>query len=64
MENVSVNRLCRDQVITAVNNRLPGPTVVAQEGDTLVVHVNNKSPYDVTIHWYDIYLHDFIINID
>lgn len=52
MGNLTVNRLCRDQVITAVNGGLPGPTIVAEDGDTLVVRVNNVSPYNVTIHWY------------
>ena len=26
--------------------------IEAYEGDTVVVHVINDSPYDVTIHWY------------
>ncbi|KAG6437357.1 hypothetical protein SASPL_102271 [Salvia splendens] len=47
-----MNRLCKDQVITAVNGGLPGPAIVARDGDTLVVLVNNISPYNVTIHWY------------
>ncbi|XP_030479719.1 laccase-7 [Cannabis sativa] len=54
VEDVSVRKLCRNQVITAVNNSLPGPTIKVNEGDTLVVHVSNKSPYDVTIHWHGI----------
>ena len=31
---------------------VPGPVIEAYEGDTVVVHVINDSPYDVTIHWY------------
>ena len=31
---------------------VPGPVIEASEGDTVVVHVINDSPYDVTIHWY------------
>ena len=54
-----MHRLCRDQVITAVNSgTLPGPIIVARDGDTLVVRVNNVSPYNVTIHWYVICLHN------
>ncbi|KAG6427411.1 hypothetical protein SASPL_111656 [Salvia splendens] len=53
--NLTVNRLCRDQVITAVNGGLPGPTIVAEDGDTLVVRVNNVSPYNVTIHWHGVF---------
>jgi len=51
VEDISVQRLCRQQVITAVNGTLPGPTINAREGDTVVVHVFNKSPYNLTIHW-------------
>ncbi|KAL5550456.1 hypothetical protein UlMin_000632 [Ulmus minor] len=54
VEEVTVRKLCRDQVITAVNGSLPGPPIVAREGDTVVVHVRNKSPYPITIHWHGI----------
>ncbi|KAL1545855.1 laccase [Salvia divinorum] len=53
--NLRLNRLCKNQVITAVNGGLPGPTIVAQDGDTLVVRVNNISPYNVTIHWHGVF---------
>ncbi|KAK4418993.1 Laccase-7 [Sesamum alatum] len=42
VQNLTLNRLCRNQVITAVNGSLPGPTLRVKEGDTLVVHVFNK----------------------
>ncbi|KAG6474180.1 hypothetical protein ZIOFF_068104 [Zingiber officinale] len=48
--NLSVRRLCQDTVITAVNGQMPGPTIEVNEGDTLVVHVINDSPYNMTIH--------------
>ncbi|XP_020236502.1 laccase-7 [Cajanus cajan] len=54
VEDIAVQRLCHKQVITAVNGILPGPTINAREGDTVVVHVFNKSPYNVTIHWHGI----------
>ncbi|KAG8374376.1 hypothetical protein BUALT_Bualt11G0125500 [Buddleja alternifolia] len=55
VQNLTVNRLCRNQVITAVNGSLPGPTLRVNEGDTLVVHVNNNSPYNLTIHWHGVF---------
>jgi laccase len=51
VQNLTVKRLCKDQVITAVNGTLPGPTLEVEEGDNLVIHVFNKSPYNLTIHW-------------
>ncbi|KAK9289428.1 hypothetical protein L1049_007583 [Liquidambar formosana] len=55
VQNLTVRRLCHEQVITAVNGSLPGPTLQVREGDTLVVHVFNKSPYNLTIHWHGIF---------
>ena len=52
---MTVNRLCQNQVITAVNGSLPGPTLRAKEGDTIIVHVFNKSPYNLTIHWHGVF---------
>ncbi|CAL5389764.1 unnamed protein product [Camellia sinensis] len=43
------------KLITAVNGSLPGPTMPVHEGDTLVVHVFNKSPYNLTICWHGIF---------
>ncbi|KAL5709326.1 laccase [Ranunculus cassubicifolius] len=51
----SIQRLCRDQVITVVNGGLPGPTINVNEGDTLIVHVKNNSPHNITIHWHGIF---------
>jgi laccase len=51
--NLSVSQLCQPpRVITAVNGQLPGPAIHAREGDTVVVHLVNQSPYNITIHWY------------
>ncbi|KAL7215607.1 hypothetical protein ACSBR1_027707 [Camellia fascicularis] len=55
VKDMTLQRLCRNQVITAVNGGLPGPTILAHKGDTLVVHVFNKSPYNLTIHWHGIF---------
>ncbi|KAE8099289.1 hypothetical protein FH972_017282 [Carpinus fangiana] len=55
VQNLTVRRLCNEQVITAVNGSLPGPTIRVREGDTLVVHVFNRSPYNITIHWHGVF---------
>ncbi|KHN12945.1 laccase-7-like [Glycine soja] len=53
--NLTVSRLCNEEVITTVNGSLPGPTIYVEEGDTLVVHANNNSPYNITLHWHGIF---------
>ncbi|KAJ6806881.1 laccase-25-like precursor [Iris pallida] len=53
--NLKVRKLCHSRVITAVNKKLPGPTIKAHEGDTVVVHVVNDSPHNITIHWHGIF---------
>ncbi|KAF6982071.1 hypothetical protein CFC21_000508 [Triticum aestivum] len=54
--NLSISQLCQpDRIITAVNGQLPGPTIRASEGDTVVVHLVNESPYGMTIHWHGIF---------
>ncbi|KAK8561706.1 hypothetical protein V6N12_048770 [Hibiscus sabdariffa] len=55
VQNLTLNRLCNRQVITAVNGSLPGPRIRVRDGDTLVVHVFNKSPYNLTIHWHGVF---------
>ncbi|GMJ03163.1 laccase 7 [Hibiscus trionum] len=55
VQNLTLNRLCNRQVITAVNGSFPGPTFRVRERDTLIVHVFNKSPYNLTIHWHGIF---------
>ncbi|XP_021288987.1 laccase-7-like isoform X1 [Herrania umbratica] len=55
VQNLTVSRLCNRQVITAVNGSLPGPEIRVREGDTLIVHVFNKSPYDLTVHWHGVF---------
>ncbi|CAO2818343.1 unnamed protein product [Amaranthus hypochondriacus] len=47
----TVELLCARRVITTVNGSLPGPLLRVREADTLIVHVYNKSPYDISIHW-------------
>ncbi|XP_028783445.1 laccase-7-like isoform X1 [Neltuma alba] len=52
--NVTMQRLCEETEIAAVNGMLPGPTINVREGDTVIVHAVNKSPYNLTIHWHGI----------
>ncbi|KAE8684786.1 Laccase-5 [Hibiscus syriacus] len=55
VKNLTISRLCKRHVITAVNGSYPGPTIRVQEGDTLIVHVINLSPYNMTIHWHGVF---------
>nr|TKR90159.1 hypothetical protein D5086_0000235390 [Populus alba] len=55
VQNLTVRRLCSEQVVTAVNGSMPGPTLRVREGDTLIVHVFNKSPYNLSIHWHGVF---------
>ncbi|KAG5550373.1 hypothetical protein RHGRI_015360 [Rhododendron griersonianum] len=55
VKNLTISPLCQQQVVTAVNGTLPGPIIKVHEGDRLIVHVFNKSPYNLTIHWHGIF---------
>ncbi|KAL6616383.1 hypothetical protein ACP70R_038653 [Stipagrostis hirtigluma subsp. patula] len=52
---MEISQLCNKSVIYTVNNQLPGPTIEVSEGDTLVVHVVNASPYPLSLHWHGIF---------
>ncbi|KAB2035345.1 hypothetical protein ES319_D04G146000v1 [Gossypium barbadense] len=54
VKNLTVTRLCNRQVITAVNDSFPGPSLHVREGDKLIIHVFNMSPYKITIHWHGV----------
>lgn len=36
------------------NGSVPGPTIEAKEGDTLIVHFTNNLPEPTTIHWHGV----------
>ncbi|KAL1359686.1 hypothetical protein HN51_005012 [Arachis hypogaea] len=55
IENKIVKRMCHEQVIVAANGLYPGPTIHVTEGDTVIIHVLNNSPYNITLHWHGIY---------
>jgi len=46
-----MTRSCKETLVTVVNGQLPGPAIEVTEGNSLSVHVVNKSPYNITIHW-------------
>ncbi|KAM0892773.1 hypothetical protein ACQ4PT_025538 [Festuca glaucescens] len=51
----NISQLCTNSVIYTANKQLPGPTIEANEGDTVVVHVVNDSPYSLSVHWHGIF---------
>ncbi|XP_021844771.1 LOW QUALITY PROTEIN: laccase-7-like [Spinacia oleracea] len=55
VKNLTVEILCEKRVITAVNGSLPGPLLKVREGDTVIVHVFNESPYNISIHWHGLF---------
>lgn len=55
VQNKAVTRLCKERVIVTVNGLYPGPRIDVREGDAVVVHVINKSPYNITIHWHGVF---------
>ena len=48
----NVTRLCTTKALLTVNGQYPGPTIVAREGDRMVVNVTNNVQNNVSIHWY------------
>ncbi|RCV39294.1 hypothetical protein SETIT_8G211800v2 [Setaria italica] len=51
---VTMTHLCKDTLVTVVNGQLPGPAIEVTEGDSIAVHVVNKSPFNLTIHWHGV----------
>ncbi|CAM0948455.1 unnamed protein product [Alopecurus aequalis] len=51
---VSMVHLCKETLVTVVNGQLPGPMIEVEEGDSLAIHIVNKSPYGLTIHWHGV----------
>ncbi|XP_066333870.1 laccase-15-like [Miscanthus floridulus] len=49
-----MTHLCEETLVTVVNGQLPGPAIEVTEGDSVAVHVINKSPYNMTIHWHGV----------
>ncbi|XP_028783582.1 laccase-7-like [Neltuma alba] len=55
VKDFNVSRLCNTQTITAVNGMVPGPTIDVRENDSLVIHVFNGSPHNITLHWHGVF---------
>ncbi|KAM0908540.1 hypothetical protein ACQ4PT_015400 [Festuca glaucescens] len=51
---MNVTRLCSSKSIVTVNGQFPGPTVLAREGDLVVVRVVNNAQYNMSIHWHGV----------
>ncbi|KAG8371529.1 hypothetical protein BUALT_Bualt13G0097400 [Buddleja alternifolia] len=49
-----VNRLCNRRKIITVNGQFPGPTIVARNGDKLVIKVTNRASSNISLHWHGI----------
>ncbi|KAI0501897.1 hypothetical protein KFK09_016842 [Dendrobium nobile] len=54
VQGTPVKRLCKSHNIITVNGQFPGPNIEVRNGDTLIITVSNRTPYNVTIHWHGI----------
>ncbi|KAG2558956.1 hypothetical protein PVAP13_8NG321156 [Panicum virgatum] len=54
VSQVKMTHLCNETLVTLVNGQFPGPAIEVTDGDSVTVHVVNKSPYDLTIHWHGV----------
>ncbi|TVU23928.1 hypothetical protein EJB05_26316, partial [Eragrostis curvula] len=54
VSQMNMTHLCKETLVTVVNGQLPGPAIDLREGDSVAVHVINKSPYNITIHWHGV----------
>jgi FtsP/CotA-like multicopper oxidase with cupredoxin domain len=52
IEYKTVNFTGKDVRGMAINDSIPGPTLVMTEGDDLVVRVHNKMDVETSIHWH------------
>ncbi|PIN04756.1 Multicopper oxidase [Handroanthus impetiginosus] len=50
----NVTRLCHTKGLISVNGKFPGPTLVAREGDRVIVKVVNNVKNNITIHWHGV----------
>ncbi|KAL6641657.1 hypothetical protein ACP70R_019838 [Stipagrostis hirtigluma subsp. patula] len=54
VSQMKMTHLCKETLVTLVNGQLPGPVIEVTEGDSVSVHVVNKSPHNITIHWHGV----------
>ncbi|KAJ7559363.1 hypothetical protein O6H91_04G081900 [Diphasiastrum complanatum] len=50
----TVTKICNTKKLVAVNGQYPGPDLHVNEGDRLVIRVNNFVKSNVTLHWHGI----------
>lgn len=50
----NVTKLCHTVKVPTVNHQLPGPPLVAREGDRVLIKVTNHVAENVTIHWHGV----------
>lgn len=46
----------RDAAAPSGSGTVPGPTIIAHQGDTIVVQLENKLPVQTTVHWHGLRL--------
>ncbi|XP_072151653.1 laccase-15-like [Setaria viridis] len=54
VSEMNMTHLYKEMLVTVVNGQFPGPMIEVTEGDSVVVHVVNKSPRNITIHWHGV----------
>ncbi|KAF6982847.1 LOW QUALITY PROTEIN: hypothetical protein CFC21_001180 [Triticum aestivum] len=54
VHEMNQTHMCNTTKIYVVNGQLPGPTIDVTDGDTVVVHVVNRLPHGLTIHWHGV----------
>ncbi|XP_068643591.1 laccase-15-like isoform X2 [Aristolochia californica] len=54
LKEVTYSRLCENKTILTVNGLYPGPTLFVHRGETAIVKVYNRAPYNITIHWHGV----------
>jgi FtsP/CotA-like multicopper oxidase with cupredoxin domain len=42
--------------VYAFNGSVPGPTLVANEGDSVIIHFQNRLPEPTTVHWHGLHI--------
>jgi FtsP/CotA-like multicopper oxidase with cupredoxin domain len=52
----TVNFTGRERQALAVNNQIPGPTLIFTEGDHAIIRVHNKLDEETSVHWHGILL--------
>ncbi|XP_030449900.1 laccase-17-like [Syzygium oleosum] len=54
IDSHNMTRLCHTRSVLSVNKQVPGPPLVAREGDRVLIKVKNHVANNVTIHWHGV----------